>query len=128
MATRIAQRRWQMTPHRAQGNSANSKAAHGTAPEPQPVVFHPHVVEVVGRPEGYREFRCLAATWSYPEARPLAALFTELWSGQKGVDKDGNGIASEFWSGSDVALRLRAAPSDDLALRELILLASRRSA
>jgi hypothetical protein len=44
-----------------------------------------------------------------------------------GVDKYGLAITSEFWSGSDAALKLRALPESDLALRELVALASRRS-
>jgi hypothetical protein len=83
-------------------------------------------VEVVDRPEGYRELRCTPATWSYPGPRPLAELLTEYYSqviGQDPMGVEGGGI----WSGSDAALRLRALPRDDLALRELVALASRRS-
>ena len=96
-------------------------------PGPPPVTFHPHAVEVVDRPEGYREFRCLPATWSYPDRRPLAALLTEFYSSRMDVDPQGIQGDPEFWSGSDAAIRLRALPPEDLALRELTGLATRRS-
>jgi hypothetical protein len=107
--------------------SPQTKVDRAVPSDPPPVVFHPHAVEVTTRPEGYREFRCIPATWSYPEARPFCALLTEFYSGRMAVDPYGTGVDSEFWSGSDAALRLRALPADDLALRELAALASRRS-
>ena len=89
--------------------------------------YQPHSVEVVDRAKGYREFRCIPPIWSYPEARPFAALLTEFYSQTMGTDPQGLAVESEFWSGSDAALRLRTVPRDDLALRELTALASRRS-
>jgi hypothetical protein len=91
-----------------------------------PLYFEPHSVSVVTRPEGYREFRCQPATWSYEGDRPLAPLLTEFYSSWVGADRHGTGEVSDFWSGSDAALRLRSLPPHDLALRELAALATRR--
>jgi hypothetical protein len=99
-------------------------ATDGGTPE---IVFSPHSVEVIERAEGYREFRCLPATWSYAGPRSLRPLLCEFYSQRMGVDPYGLGLESEFWSGSDAALRLRSLPRGDLAARELHALASRRS-
>ena len=47
---------------------------------PPTVDFHRHRIEVVERAEGYLEFRCLPATWSYPRERPLQELLTAFYS------------------------------------------------
>ncbi len=103
------------------------EAAKNVTPDGQRIVFAPHAVEIFNHPKGYQEFRALPATWYYPEARPLRALLTEYYSAIVGADPHGVGDHSEFWSGSDAALRLRLLPADDLAMRELATLASRRS-
>ena len=81
--------------------------------------FHPHSVESVSRPEGYREFRCIPATWSYSGSQPFRELITEYYSQRMDVDPHGVGIDGGFWSGSDAAIRLRDTPSSELNLREL---------
>lgn len=95
--------------------------------KPPTVVFHPHKVEVITRSEGYREFRCIPATWTYPDEQPYSALLTEFYSQLVNVNPDGEHVDSEFWSGSDAALRLRALPTEDMAMREMAALASRRT-
>ena len=115
-----------MTDDSTQG-SRRQEISDNFAEHTSEIEYLPHTVEVVERPEGYREFRCLPATWTYSEARPLTALVAELYSQRSGIDPYGSGLYSEFWSGSDAALRLRALPMDDLALRELAALASRRA-
>jgi hypothetical protein len=108
--------------------SSGMDAADGspTRNGPPAVDFHRHRIEVVERAEGYREYRCLPATWSYPGERPLQELLTEFYSQRMAVDPYGVDDPA-FWSGADAALRLRALPASDLALRELTALASRRS-
>lgn len=88
---------------------------------------HPHSIEVVERPEGYREFRCSPAFWTYPPSQSDEGLAAELLGEDRGVDKYGLGEGVEFWSGSDAGLRLRTEPPQELAHRELVALASRRS-
>ncbi len=115
-----------MEPPQSRG-TGDDETAKEIADDGQRIVFAPHTVEVLNHPKGYREFRVLPATWCYPEARPFRAFLTEYSSARKGADPHGVGEHSEFWSGSDAALRLRALPVDDLAVRELAALASRRS-
>lgn len=90
-------------------------------------VFHKHSVETLEREEGYREFRCLPATWSYSRARPLLELAGECYAERKGDDPHGKAALVEFWSGSDAAVRLQGLPTSELALRELTAMATRRS-
>lgn len=115
-----------MEPLQARG-AGDDETAKDVTHDGQQIVFSPHTVEVFNHPKGYREFRALPATWHYPEMRPFHALLTEYSSARKGADPHGVGEHSEFWSGSDAALRLRMLPADDLAVRELTALASRRS-
>ena len=99
-----------------------------TKPEETPTVeCYPHSIEVVDRPEGYREFRCTPSYWRYPAAQAVESFATESLGENRGVDKYGLGEAVEFWSGSDASLRMQAVPPHDLANRELVALASRRS-
>ena len=115
-----------MEPPQSRG-TGDDETAKDVTHDGQQIVFSPHTVEVFNHPKGYREFRALPATWHYPEMRPFHALLTEYSSARKGADPHGVGEHSEFWSGSDAALRLRLLPADDLAVRELAALASRRS-
>ncbi len=111
-----------------QGHSlGDDEPAKDVTHDGQGIVFAPHTVMAFNHPKGYREFRALPATWYYPDPRPFHALLTEYSSARKGADPYGVGEHSEFWSGSDAALRLRVLPADDLAVRELAALASRRS-
>lgn len=77
--------------------------------------------------DGFIEFRCTPSTWSYADARPFDALISEYYSERKAVDPKGAGVDRNFWSGSDAALRLRQIAPDDLAVREMTALATRRS-
>jgi hypothetical protein len=99
----------------------------GSADELPSVIVHPHSVNVVERPEGYRELRCSPAWWSYAEERPLRRFLAEAYCTRTNHDPHGMKGDPDFWSASDAALRLRALPVDDLALRELAILSTRRS-
>ncbi len=111
-----------------QGRSlGGDETAEDVPHDRQRIVFVPHAVEVFNHPKGYRELRAVPATWHYPERRPFRALLTEYCSAIVSADPHGVGDHSEFWSGSDAALRLRMLSAGDLALRELTALASRRS-
>lgn len=103
-----------------------SEADEGSPRHGQAIEVHDQTVEVVERAEGYRELRCRPATWSYPGRRPIAELLTEYYSQRMDVDPYGT-QSGGIWSGSDAALRLQRLPADDLALREITALASRRS-
>lgn len=97
-------------------------------PEGVPTVLcHAHAIEVIDRPEGYREFRCAPSYWTYPADQAVESLAAEALGERRGVDKHGWGEAVEFWSGSDACTRLQAVPPDQLAHRELVALACRRS-
>jgi len=78
--------------------------------------------EVRERPEGYREFRCTPTHWFYDAPFSREALYTEAISNNVDLDND-----ADFWSASDAALRVRQVPPADLDIREMVLLATRRS-
>ena len=79
-------------------------------------------VEVVERKEGYKEFRCIPARWTYQRIPPVADLVAEGLSGFLQIDRD-----PDFWSASDAASRACEIGPHQLGLRELALLATRRS-
>ena len=60
--------------------------------------------------------------------RPLQEILLSEYYSQR-MDVDPTGLVGDpaFWSGADAALRLRTLPQADLALRELEVLATRRS-
>jgi len=100
------------------------KLGHDEFPK---VECHPHSFEVIERTEGYKEFRCTPVSWSYPSDSALRSTAAEFYSQRMGVDKHGWSETSEFWSGSDAALKFRELSRNDLAMRELVALSSRRS-
>lgn len=104
----------------------DSGATDGSDSEGPSIRFHPHAVTIAERPEGYREIRCIPAWWSYSGERPLELLLAECYCVRKGEDPHGVRGDPDFWSASDAAMRLRTLPPEDLALRELGVLATRR--
>lgn len=86
----------------------------------------PHSIETVPR-DGYVEYRCTPASWTYAEPKPFRELLAEFYSERADVDPHGHGEDRNFWSGSDAALRLRANRPVDLAVHEMIGLATRRA-
>ena len=79
-------------------------------------------VEVRRRSEGYREFRCTPTHWYYDAPFSREALYTEGTSNNLDLNND-----ADFWSASDAALRVRHVPAAELDIREMVLLATRRS-
>jgi hypothetical protein len=86
------------------------------------VEIHPADVNVVHRPEGYREFRCIPTHWLYEAPFDRKLLYTEAVSNKLDLDTDW-----DFWSASDGALRIQRVPPEQLDIREIMLMATRRS-
>jgi hypothetical protein len=89
------------------------------APE---IRFHAAEVEVVHRPEGYRELWCTPAHWTYANPRPIEELAAESYSAFLKAHED-----PDFWSASDAACRAAGVDARDLDVRELTVLATRRA-
>lgn len=92
------------------------------------ITYHPETVEIVERDEGYREFRCIPAHWTYNDARPQELLVAEAYSALFGVGRYGFDKDPDFWSASDACMRIRDVRPEYLDIRELAILATRRTA
>lgn len=86
------------------------------------IEYSPWTIEIRERPEGYRELWCTPATGMLTGMAPLQLLLAESLSGYVQIDRD-----LDFWSASDAALRLQHLPANDLARRELAIMATRRT-
>ncbi len=86
------------------------------------VLIQPMRVRVQERADNYREFFVTPTHWFYKAPFSREALYTEGVSNRLDPDND-----NDFWSASDAALRVRHLPAEQLDIREMVLMGTRRS-
>ena len=88
------------------------------------IKINPAQIEIVERPEGYREFKCIPTHWIYHPPYNQFELYTEYTSSQQQRPVEKKEL--DFWSASDAALRIKNLTPEELDIREMIILASAR--